>query len=105
MKNFILDCLNGDALIDDLDDYIEYWHDNSGTLKVSLKDFLGMTEKEYNFFLKDEDYLADIIYAHEHEMDIDLVLEQINSIPMAARAEKADEVQKIQKWLKDVKGE
>lgn len=105
MKNFILDCLNGDALIDDLDEYIDYWHEKANDLNVSLKDFLGMTEKEYNYFLKDEDYLADIIYAHEHNIDIDIVLEAINDIPLAARAEKADEINKIQTWIKKIKDE
>lgn len=102
-KNFILDCLSGDTLIDDLDEYVDYWSDNVDDLKVSLREFLGMSSKEYNYFLKDEDYLADIIYAHEHQIDIDIVLEQINSIPMAARAEKADEMQKIQNWLNEEK--
>lgn len=105
MKNFILDCIQGDAIIDDLDKYVDYWHENSEKLKCGLRDFLGMSPTEYNYFLKDEDYLSDIIYAHEHELDIEYVIEVNSSLPMAARADKADEMKVIQDWLNQVKDE
>jgi hypothetical protein len=103
MKNFIFDCINGDALIDDLDDYIDDWTKQGEKIGCSLREYLGMTVKEYGYFLVDEDYLADIIFAHEHKLDIDDVIRDAeNSLPMAARAEKADETKKIQKWLNDI---
>jgi hypothetical protein len=106
MKNFVLDCIQGDALIDDLDRYVDYWHENSQELNCDLRNFLGMSLSEYNYFLKDEDYIADIIYAHEHNLDIEEVLEfNANNVPMAARADKADEMKVIQDWLKNVKDE
>lgn len=103
MKTFIFDCINGDALIDDLDDYIDYWTEHSEQLGYSLREHLGMSLKEYGYFLEDEDYLADIIYAHEHQLDIDDVIREAeNSLPMAARAETAGETKKIQQWLDDI---
>lgn len=103
MKNFIFDCINGDALIDELDDYVDYWTEHQKRLDCSLREYLGMSLKEYGYFLVDEDYLADIIYAREHKLDIDDVIRDAeNSLPMAARAEKADEINKIQKWLNDI---
>lgn len=103
MKNFIVDCLNCDAFIDDLDDYIDYWTEHGEQLGCSLREYLGMTVKEYGYFLVDEDYIADIIYAHEHKLDIDDVIRDAeNSLSMAARAEKADETKKIQEWLDDI---
>ncbi|MCG8283448.1 hypothetical protein MID07_02260 [Acinetobacter seifertii] len=103
MKNFIFDCINGDALIDDLDDYIDYWTEHGEQLGCSLREYLGMSLKEYGYFLEDEDYLADIIYAHEHQLDIDDVIREAeNSLPMAARAETAGETKKIQQWLDDI---
>jgi hypothetical protein len=103
MKTFIFDCINGDALIDDLDGYIDYWTEHGEQLDCSLREYLGMSLKEYGYFLEDEDYLADIIYAHEHQLDIDDVIREAeNSLPMAARAETADETKKIQQWLDDI---
>jgi hypothetical protein len=103
MKTFIFDCINGDALIDDLDDYIDYWTEHGEQLGCSLREYLGMSLKEYGYFLEDEDYLADIIYAHEHQLDIDDVIRDAeNSLPMAARAETADETKKIKQWLDDI---
>ena len=103
MKTFIFDCINGDALIDELDDYVDHWAEHGEQLGCSLREYLGMSVKEYGYFLIDEDYLADIIYAHEHQLDIDDVIRDAeNSLPMAARAEKADETKIIQKWLNDI---
>ncbi|MEN8422275.1 hypothetical protein ABFO63_01255 [Acinetobacter junii] len=103
MKTFIFDCINGDALIDDLDGYIDYWTEHGEQLGCSLREYLGMSLKEYGYFLEDEDYLADIIYAHEHQLDIDDVIREAEkSLPMAARAETADETKKIQQWLDDI---
>ena len=44
-KNFIEDCLNADANLFQLDDYIEYWHTHD--TNNSLQAFLGMTDFEY----------------------------------------------------------
>ena len=38
MSNFINECLTGDAFLDDIDDYIDNWHQDDGGL--SLYDFL-----------------------------------------------------------------
>ena len=42
MSNFIIDCINGDALMYEVDDYIDKWHD--GDSDLPLHDFLCMTK-------------------------------------------------------------
>ena len=70
---------------------------------VDQLDELIALHQEYGYFLVDEDYLADIIYAQEHQLDIDDVIRDAeNNLPMAARAEKADQTKKIQDWLNDI---
>ena len=49
MSNFIFDCINGDALMTDVDDYIDKWHE--GQVGGDLHDFLGMSKKEYALFV------------------------------------------------------
>lgn len=44
-NNFIQACLDGEATIFEIEDYIEYWHEND--IDMSLREFLGLTEYEY----------------------------------------------------------
>lgn len=62
MFNFIENCINGDALIYEIDDYIDSWHNSDSSLE--LHEFLGMSLKEYALYLEDESYLPCIITAH-----------------------------------------
>lgn len=59
MSNFIQACINGDALLTDIDNYIEEWHKGDST--IPLHEFLGMSKEEYSFFVQDESNLAKII--------------------------------------------
>ena len=45
MSNFINDVINADAILDEIDDYIEKWHDSD--TDCSVFEYLGMTEEEY----------------------------------------------------------
>ncbi len=53
LNNFIDDCINANANVFDLDDYIEYWHNNE--TNNTLKDFLGLTDYEYEQWGKSND--------------------------------------------------
>ncbi|MDR2615756.1 MAG: hypothetical protein LBC28_04160 [Oscillospiraceae bacterium] len=59
-KNFIDACMSGEAFLDDIDDYVDYWHENN--TGGSLQDFLGMTESEYAAWCeRDDNVLHDIL--------------------------------------------
>lgn len=51
--NFMIDCLNRNAKIDDLEQYVEYWHTHE--TGNSLKEFLGMSDSEYERWGKTSD--------------------------------------------------
>ena len=51
-EKFINACINGDALLEEIDDYIDEW--KKGNYKEPIYDFLGMTESEYNLWKEDE---------------------------------------------------
>lgn len=63
---FIDACLNGQASLNELDNYIEYWHThNTGN---SLREFLGLTNSEYEQWAKSSDSIfKDIIQARRKE--------------------------------------
>ena len=59
-KSFVEACLNADATLFDLDDYIEYWHTHE--TGNTLQEFLGLTDYEYEQWGKSSDIIfRDII--------------------------------------------
>lgn len=60
---FIEKCLNGDVLYEDIDDYIDIWHESDSD--DELFEFLGMTREEYAIWVKNPDTLPQIIANHQ----------------------------------------
>lgn len=50
-NNFVSDYFEKQISIDEIDDYIKYWHTHK--TGVSLRDFLGFTDEEYLKWMKD----------------------------------------------------
>ena len=61
MSNFIDMCLSGDALPDEIDDFVDRWHE--GDSDLSIHEFLGMTREEYLSWVKDPNALPRILDA------------------------------------------
>lgn len=54
--------LNNKALLTDIDDYVERWHNNEAPKKyVELRDYLGMTKEDYALWVMHPNKLIDII--------------------------------------------
>ncbi len=58
MSNFMDMCLSGEALPDEIGDFVDRWHESDGTL--SIHEFLGMTREEYLSWVKDPNVLPRI---------------------------------------------
>jgi hypothetical protein len=58
---FFKQYLNGQALPEDIDDYVDRWHSNPGSQQIY--EFLGMSEDEYSLWLRDLDMLPHIARA------------------------------------------
>ena len=95
MSNFITDCINGDALMSEVNDYIEMWH--NGVAEISLHEYLGMTKKEYALFVQDENYLGLIITAHRDNVSIESIIR--DEMNMAARSDDVAKSKRLRKWL------
>lgn len=59
MKKFIDLVVVGEASIDDVDDYVEKWH--QGDSEEDLHDYLGLTWNEYIEWVAHNSYLQEII--------------------------------------------
>jgi len=96
MSNFISDCLNGDAFLTDVDDYIDSWHESDTNLPIH--EFLGMTKSEYTLFVRDESNLGYIVSAHRNG---DKIENFIKKISLAARSDDHAKSEQLEKWLRD----
>ena len=65
MSNFMEMCLSGEALPDEIDDFVDRWHENDSDL--SIHEFLGMTREEYLSWVKDPNVLPRILDARHLE--------------------------------------
>lgn len=97
MYNFIEACIKGEVLLEEVDDFIDTWHDSDSS--IPLYEYLGMTKKEYALFVEDENYLAIIVTAHKQDEPIENIIE--NQISIAARSDNHAKSLRLESWLKD----
>lgn len=74
---FIDACLSGDATLSELDSYVEYWHTHE--TGNSLQAFLGLTDFEYEQFVKSDTILKDILYCREKNISYEDYVRLSNS--------------------------
>lgn len=60
---FISKCLAGDANIEDVDAFVQAWHEGAGP-GLELREFLGMSSEEYALWLEQPGALPAIVGAH-----------------------------------------
>jgi len=99
--NFIELCLAGDVLEDEIDDFVDNWHDGKAGEGQELYEFLGMSWEEYSIWATKPSILSFILSAHKKHTHLDIELNQ-EQLPLAARAETAAEAQKMETWLKTI---
>lgn len=99
MSNFIELCLTGDRLAEEIDDFVDEWHEKAPT--ATLHRFLGMTKAEYNLWVIDPSVLDLILDARHFGRDVTELIEEQNALPMAARAESSKKALELAHWLKD----
>lgn len=58
---FIDRCLAGSATLDDIDDYVEGWHQGVVGQELELRELLGMSKQEYARWMRNADAIADIV--------------------------------------------
>ena len=98
-KNFINDCINADALLEEIDDYVDAWHESDS--EDTIYEFLGMSQKEYRMWVENDSMLKYIVKGRLENKDIDDILlqEYKDRLKIVARAESPDEAKFIYGWL------
>ncbi|MER7251805.1 hypothetical protein [Kribbella sp. NPDC000426] len=96
---FVDAVLQGRALPDDIDDYIEAWHDTPGA-PDSVSQFLGLTAAEYALWVEHPQSLRFVFAARKHHRSVAEIRDVATAAAAAARAENDDEAKKLLAWLK-----
>lgn len=94
--------LRGEALMQDIDDFVDRWHDtpdDSAASALSLAEFLGMTAEEYQLWVEHPAALRYIAAARKAEQPIAAVLESRDQFGLAARAGDQGEAEGLLHWL------
>ncbi len=99
MSNFITMCINGEALMEEIDDFVDRWHEED--TESSLSDYLGMSKLEYKLWVADSAVLPYIITAHRNKQKVSELVESIEELPLAARAGSPKSAIRLYNWLKD----
>ncbi len=99
--NFITLCLSGDVLADEIDHFVDKWHDDEGEQNQTLHEFLGMTWEEYSLWATKPSILPFILSAYRNNSHIDTEL-NLEKLALAARAETTEEADKMVTWLKSI---
>lgn len=94
--------LRGEVLMQDIDDFIDAWHeahDGSAASSVSLAEYLGMTEDEYQLWVEHPGALRFIAAAHRARQPVGVLLASRDQLALAARASDRAEAERLVRWL------
>lgn len=91
--------LTGSAFLDDIDDWVDRWHDDDTAAQIW--EYLGLTRDEYALWVERPESLRFIVAAHERREPVEQVLAAYeNRQLVAARAEDAQAAHAIESWLR-----
>ncbi|MCT1684711.1 hypothetical protein M3A74_07825 [Corynebacterium appendicis] len=61
-KTYVEACLEGDAYLDEVDNWVDAWHDDApGSENLSLEELLGFTAEEYARWARNGAALQEIL--------------------------------------------
>jgi len=96
MYNFIEKCLSGDALVNEIDDYIETWHKDE-SITQELHEYLGMSFFEYQLWVEKPESLKFILFARKKNANVQDYMTS-NEYSIAARSK---DYISVLEWLRD----
>jgi hypothetical protein len=103
-QTFVAACLSGTALLDDVDDWVDEWHDAGGRTRsgpISLDDYLGFEPDEGALWAERPESLRFIVAAHRYEKPVVELLSSRDEYALAARSSATKEAESVLKWLRE----
>lgn len=99
-RTFVDACLQGEAFADEIDNFVDRWHDED--CDCDLADYLGFTAREYAEWVKHPHSLAAILLSRKHGIPLeDTIHRTKGSLALAARGSMTnpEEVSCVVDWL------
>ena len=96
-KTFVDRVLDGEALPEDIDDYVDAWHDSPNESRP-LQEFLGFSSDEYALWIEKPDTLSWIFMCRSQGIRLDTI-DWEETHQLAARAKTEEESEKLIAWL------
>ncbi len=100
--SFIEACLQGDVLEEEIDHFVEAWHEGREGADMSLHEYLGMEWSEYQLWSTTPSVLPFVLTAHKHGTTLQEELNREDRFAMAARAPSVAEAAKVEAWLRSI---
>jgi hypothetical protein len=101
-STFVAQCLEGEATLDDIEDFVEAWHE--GDDPRELHEYLGLSWDEYALSVERPHALRFVLFSKKHDVPLTDVLERYDvgaaAEPVAARAQNQAEAREVLAWLK-----
>jgi hypothetical protein len=99
-KSFIDLCLQGKAVLDEIDDYVEAWHEKPEGKPLCR--YLGMKRPEYSLWIRDPDSLAYIIKARREQRPLtEVINHSYKQSRIAAGSGDNVKIERLRAWLKE----
>jgi hypothetical protein len=97
---FVDQLLQGRAVLEDIDNYVDKWHE--GDDPRELHESLGLDWDEYALWVERPHTLRHIVFARREGMAVEDVLRRyaMELEPVAARARDSAEAREVLDWLK-----
>ena len=97
-RTFIEQCISGEALTDDVEEFVERWH--AGTDPRELHEYLGMSWREYSLWMTEPDILPHIVTAHKQRVPLANLITNAQDLALAARFKSPTQTAKVLAWLR-----
>jgi hypothetical protein len=94
---FIEACHEGDALLEEIEDYIDEWHDSDS--EEEIYEYLGMTIDEYGLWVENDAMLKTIIYSRELGIPVMDFIKNTSGEKLVARSSSPEEAASVKEWL------
>jgi hypothetical protein len=91
--------LAGEALPNDVDDWIDAWHDDTTDQLGELHEYLGMSWQEYQLFVERPESLRFTLAARRANKPVSRILASVKAAGAAARTEEAEQAESVLQWL------
>ena len=91
-------CLKGEACADEIDDFVDRWHESAAD--VPLHEFLGLSRDEYALWVERPDSLTFILDARKHDQPFGDFSSAAEAYRSAARSFSPANVEELLAWLR-----